>query len=62
MSHFVKCLLPQLLSPRVSSSPPQLASLVGGTKTRGEEARKGIKDVQTGKSEKPTDRQVCPVR
>ena len=48
MSHFVKCLLPRLLSPRVSSSPPPLASQVGGTKTRGEEVRKGIEDVQRG--------------
>ncbi len=40
MSHFVKCLLPWLLSPRVSSSPPLLASLVGGIHTRrGKEAR-----------------------
>ncbi len=29
MSHFVKCLLPQLLSPRVSFLPPTLASQVG---------------------------------
>lgn len=49
MSHFVKGLLPRLLSPCVSSLPSSLASLVGWSKTQGEEARKGIEDVQTEK-------------
>lgn len=33
----------------VSSSPPPLASLVGGIKTRGEEARERITDLQNEK-------------
>lgn len=35
----------------VTYSPPPLAAQVGGTKTRGEEVRKGIEDAQTEKQE-----------
>lgn len=52
MSHFVKYLLPQLLSPCFSSLPPPLASQVEGTKTQGEEAREEMEDVQTETSHK----------
>lgn len=51
MFHFVNCLLPRLPSPCVSSSPPTPAPLVGGINTQGEEARKGIEDVQIEKRE-----------
>lgn len=37
----VTYLLPWLLSPRVSSSPPLFASSEGGSRTRGEEVREG---------------------
>lgn len=50
MSHFVKC-LPRLLSPCIFSLPPPLASQVGGTKAREEEARKGTEDAQAVKCE-----------
>lgn len=41
MPHYIKFLLPWLLSPCVSSLLPLLASEEGGTKTQGEEARNG---------------------
>lgn len=44
MSHFVKCLLPRLLSHHVSPLPSPLPSQGGGAKSRGEEARKEIED------------------
>lgn len=40
-SDFVKSALLRLLCPRVCPLPPPLASHVGGTETRGEEARGG---------------------
>lgn len=53
MSHLVQCLLPRFFSTRVSSSlSPPLASQVGGTKTRGQEMRKGIQAEQTEKSKR----------
>lgn len=51
-------ILPRLLPPRFSSSPPLLASQVGEIKTQGEEARKGVEGVQTEKGEEGTDSAV----
>lgn len=43
---------PRLLCPPALPSPPQPASQIGGTKTRGEETKRGIENVQTEKGEK----------
>lgn len=47
---------PWVLCPPALRSPPQPASQVGGTKTRGEETKRGIEEVQTEKGEKGHNR------